>query len=576
MDIRTFFTTAPDPYQKQYEALRAHYVDGLTLKEVNQAFGFSVSYLKKLRFESAQAVKEGRNPFFIQRKPGPKGRSTKNDLIQDIINLRKQNHSIQDIQAVLCGQGHKLSLSCIDNILKDEGFAPLYRRTRQERNETALPRTLIPPETVPLKLEPEEFYTEKGAGPLVFLPLLEELGIIGAIDSAGYPGTSQISARSYVLSFLALKLIGNHRNAHDDKWNHDRGLGLFAGLNVLPKNASMSSYSYSITRTMNEKFLAKLVPLFDDPDSDDEFNLDFKTIPHWGDESVLENNWAGSKSKAIKSILSLIVQKPEQGILVYTDAEVKHRNQNSAVLEFVDFWKDAKGKCPKMLIFDSKFTTYENLSRLNKDDIKFLTLRRRGGNLKKTVQAIPESEWIKVKVEGRTRKHTHVSVHDSHCTLRHYDGEIRQIIIKNNGRENPAFLITNDLESPVSVLVRKYARRWLVEQEIAEQVGFFHLNQPSSSIVVKVDFDLTLSALAHNLYRKLASCLPGFEKCTVPTLFRSFLDTGAHVKIEEGKISISLKKKTHMPLLLSTSWMEKSTKLSWMGISISYQTGTVS
>lgn len=576
MDIRTFFTTQPDPYQKQYEALRAHYVDGLTLKEVNQAFGFSVSYLKKLRFESAQAVKEGRNPFFIQRKPGPKGRSTNDDLTHNVINLRKQNHSIKDIQAVLCSQGHKLSLSCIDNILKDEGFAPLYRRTRQERNETALPKTLISPETVSVKLVSEEFYTEKGAGPLVFLPLLEELGIIDAIDAASYPGTSQISARSYILSFLALKLIGNHRNAHDDKWNHDRGLGLFAGLNVLPKNASMSSYSYRVTRTMNAKFLAKLVPIFDDPNDPDEFNLDFKTIPHWGDESVLENNWAGSKSKAIKSILSLIVQKPEQGILVYTDAEIKHNTQNDAVLEFVDFWKDSKGKCPKMLIFDSKFTTYENLSRLNKDEIKFLTLRRRGGNLKKAAQAISEDEWTSVKVEGRTRKHTHVSVHDSRCTLRHYDGEIRQIIIKNNGRENPAFLITNDLESPVSMLVKKYARRWLVEQEIAEQVGFFHLNQPSSSIVVKVDFDLTLSALAHNLYRKLASRLPGFEKCTVPTLFRSFLDTGAHVKIEEGNITVSLKKKTHMPILLSTSWMENNTNLSWMGTSISYQTGTVS
>jgi transposase len=576
MDIKSFFITTPNLYQKQYEALRAHYVDGLSLKDVNQAFGFTVSYLKKLRSESAQAIRAGQNPFFIQRRSGPKGRSTKKDVIQDIINLRKQNHSIKDIQAILCAKGLKLSLSCIDNILKDEGFAPLYRRTRQERNETALPGTLISPEAVPLKFEAEEFYTEKGAGPLIFLPLLEELSIIDAIDNAGYPGTSQISARSYVLSFLALKLIGNHRNAHDDKWNLDRGLGLFAGLNVLPKNASMSSYSYRITRAMNEKFLAKLAPIFDDPDGEDEFNLDFKTIPHWGEESVLEKNWAGSKSKAIKSILSLIVQKPEQGILVYTDAEIKHRNQNSAVLEFVDFWKDAKGKCPKMLIFDSKFTTYENLSRLNKDGIKFLTLRRRGGSLKKSVEEIPEVEWIKTKVEGETRKHSLVSVHDSRCLLRHYDGEIRQIIIKNNGRENPAFLITNDLESPVNMLVRKYARRWLVEQEIAEQVGFFHLNQPSSSIVVKVDFDLTLSVLAHNLYRKLASRLPGFERSTVPTLFRSFLDTGAHVKIEKGKISVNLKKKTHMPILFSTSWISKSSKLSWTETSISYQVGTVS
>lgn len=576
MDIKSFFKDIPNICQRQYEALKAHYRDGCSLKEVSENFGFSISYLKKMRFEAAQSIKHGSNPFFIQRTRGPKSRFTKNEVIENVIALRKQNHSISDIHSILCAKGEKLSLSCIDNILKDEGFAPLYRRTRQERKETSVPKALIPPEAVELDFSPEEFYTERGAGPLIFLPLLEELRVVKAIKNAGYPGTSQIPAHAYVLSFLALKLIGNQRNAHDEVWNLDRGLGLFAGLNVLPKCASMSSYSYRVTRAMNSRFLAELAPMFDDQESEDEFNLDYKTIPHWGDKSVLENNWAGSKSKAIKSILSLIVQKPEQGILVYTNAEVKHRNQSDAVLEFVDFWKDSKGKCPKMLIFDSKFTTYKNLSCLNQDEIKFLTLRRRGGNLKKQADKIPDEEWAQVRVEGATRKHSLLSVHDSRCILRHYEGEVRQIIIKGNGRENPAFLITNDLSSPVSVLVRKYARRWLIEQEIAEQVSFFHLNQPSSSIVVKVDFDLTLSLLAHNLYRKLATRLLGFENCTVSTLFRNFLDTGAHVKIKGGKISVILKKKTHMPILLSTPWMTQASSLSWMETAIDYQVGTVS
>lgn len=576
MNVQSFFTNPPNAVQKQYEALRAHYVDGHPLKEIEKTFGFSINYLKKLRSQTAKAIREGNNPFFIQRKPGPKNRFTETSIVQSVVSLRKKNHSINDIQSILCARGKKLSLSCIDLILKDEGFDLLPRRTRQEQRETAIPDTLTPPETKTLKLKSEEFYTEKGAGPLLFLPLLEELGVIKAIAAAGYPGTSQVSAHSYVLSFLALKLIGNKRYAHDSKWNLDRGLGLFAGLNVLPKNASLSSYSYRITRAMNEKFLAALVPIFDSQEGEETFNLDFKTIPHWGDDSVLENNWAGSKSKAIKSILSLIVQRPDQGILVYTDAEIKHRNQNDAILEFVDFWKDARGNCPKMLIFDSKLITYRNLSLLNQDGIKFLTLRRRGENLKKSTEEIPAENWALVKVEGEKRKYPLLSVHDSRCSLRHYDGEIRQIIIKGNGHENPAFLITNDLDSSVSALVRKYARRWLVEQEIAEQVAFFHLNHPSSSIVVKVDFDLTLSLLAHNLYRKFASCLSGFENCTVSTLFRNFLDTGAHVRIKSDQISVILKKKTHMPILLATSWMQEESRLTWMGATINYRVGTIS
>jgi hypothetical protein len=577
MDIESFFKAPSNPRQKQYEALRAYYLEKIPLEKVLRAFGFTLSYFKKLCRESMQAIANGQNPFFMNRKPGPKTRFTHQDTIHHIVDLRKKNYSIADIQAILCAKEKKLSLSCINNLLKDEGFAPLPRRTRQERRKTVLPETLTAPTTETLSLSNEEFSSERGAGSLVFLPLLEQLGIVNAIEQAGYPGTSKISATSYVLSFLSLKIIGNQRYGCDEAWNLDRGLGLFAGLNVLPKTASLSSYSYRVTREMNRKFLVALSSIFNGPEPEkNEFNLDFKTIPHWGDESVLERNWAGSKSKAIKSLLALIVQKPDEGILAYTDAEIKHENQNEAVIEFVDFWKESHGKCPKMLIFDSKFTTYKNLSRLNADGIKFLTLRRRGKNLKKTVTDISEGDWMTIKVEGRTRNHSIIKVHESRCNLRHYDGEIRQIIIKNNGRENPTFLITNDFKNSIGTLVRKYAKRWLVEQEIAEQVSFFHMNQPSSSIVVKVDFDLTLSLLAHNLYRVLATHLCGFEHRTVPTLFRNFLDTGAHVEIKGKEIAVALKKKTHMPILFSAPWMMQNSHLSWMNASISFKIGTAS
>ena len=60
--------------------------------------------------------------------------------------------------------------------------------------------------------------------------------------------------------------------------------------------------------------------------------------------------------------------------------------------------------------------------------------------------------------------------------IRDYDKELRKIIITDYGREKPAFLISNDLDSDVKQLVKKYARRWLVEREIAEQIVFFHRN----------------------------------------------------------------------------------------------------
>ena len=130
-----------------------------------------------------------------------------------------------------------------------------------------------------------------------------------------------------------------------------------------------------------------------------DFNLDFKTIPHWEDASILEKNWSGMHTKAIKSVLALIVEEPSTGYIPYINAEIKPENQSEAVIEFVDFWRDSHGVAPKMLIFDYKFTTYEKLNILNKssEPIKFLTLRRRGKNLVERVEKIPESLCSRIK-----------------------------------------------------------------------------------------------------------------------------------------------------------------------------------
>ncbi|MCP4379194.1 MAG: transposase, partial [bacterium] len=168
---------------------------------------------------------------------------------------------------------------------------------------------------------------------------------------------------------------------------------------------------------------------------------------------------------------------------------------------------------PKLLIFDSKFTTYQQLNQINlsAENIKFLTLRRRGKKLIERAQALPNDQWQRINLSRTKGKYQRIRVHDGRCRLRHYEGDVRQVILTDHSRKKPTFLITNDFDMQVRDIVHKYARRWLVEQEIAEQIMFFQLNHPASSIVVKVDFDLTLSLLAHNLYRILAQHLPGFE-----------------------------------------------------------------
>ena len=72
-------------------------------------------------------------------------------------------------------------------------------------------------------------------------------------------------------------------------------------------------------------------------------------------------------------------------------------------------------------------------------------------------------------------------------------------------------------------------------------------------MVIKVDFDLTISLLTHNLYRIFASDLEGYSSCTPPqTLYQKFIHNSGKVKITDNKIIVKMKKKRHNPAILTS------------------------
>jgi hypothetical protein len=205
-------------------------------------------------------------------------------------------------------------------------------------------------------------------------------------------------------------------------------------------------------------------------------------------------------------------------------------------------------------------------------------LRRRSIKLLEQAEQIPDREWQGIKLNKNfKRKHRHLRVYDGRARLKDYQGELRQLIIKNNGREQPVFIITNDFEITTKQAVLKYAQRWLVEQAIAEQIEFYHLNRLNSSIVVKVDFDLTISLLADAVYKLFCIQIPGFEKCKTDKIYRSFIENYTYFKIENNKIDIRLNKKVHLPLLFETEFFNQETRVPWLnGASLTFGVATTS
>jgi hypothetical protein len=567
-DHQDFFVNPTNPTHKLYEALRAFYVDRLSSPDVAQKFGWSTNYFDKLRTQFHHALLSETPPqFFVEKTSGPTPLKLEETVKHQIIALRKKAYSILDIHAVLQAQGIHLSLRQIHKVLTTHGFPRLPKRTRQEKRRMQLPHTITPPKVTPLDLNacPRRQVTTRYGGLFFFLPFIRKLNLSSILQQAQYPATQQLSSHHHVFSLLFLKLLDKERLYHIDDVNLDAGAGLFAGLNRLPSSSTISSYSYTTDRHMNQRCLTGVYHAIQAlyPYSGD-ITLDFTAIPHWGDHSVLERNWNGSRGRALKSVLALVALDPETGFLPYGNADISHNTKNDAIFQFVDFWKATSPQPLKCLIFDAKFTTYENLSRLNHDGVKFITLRRRGTKIVQQANELPANKWNPVHLDARSRKYQTVKVHEAQMTLKGYDGTLRQVIVTDHGRQQPAFLITNDFRATQKTIVTKYARRTLVEKSINEQIHFFHLNLLSSSIVIKVDLDLTITLVAHTLYRMLAKTLSGFEQAEAKTIFRRFIDTTADIDINYPTIHVKVLKKAHYPILFEEELFQQSHVIPWL------------
>jgi len=553
MTPQEYFNRTTPIVKKQYDALREFFHYGVKAEVVAAKYGYTKqSFYWMVHTFKAQLGEDYRDPFFRPRSLGRSPKVYGSEIEQFVVDLRKSNYSCDDIVIMGQSHGYDLKYHYVYKFLQSQGFAPLYRRSRKEKTTLENPIEQAPRCIELVERKPEQFNTGN-IGILCFLPLIRKYEIDQAIVKSHYPGTAQIHPLSSILSFVALKLSNVKRYSKDDLWCMDRGSGLFAGLNVLPKTAWFSSYSDRVTREMNHEFLQQLHHIWHSHGLlSDTWNLDFTSIPYWGEQEPMENNWSGKRGKALASMLAVLAESPDSGLIDYGDTTLSHDNQDAVVLEFLDFYKKSSPDADlKYLVFDSKFTNYENLFKLDQKDVHFITIRRRGKNILKEIEDIASHEWKLIKVDSAGGKKRTLKVNDRKTYLPGYRKEVRQIIMQSNGREKPALIITNDFNVKVSEVVVRYAHRWLVEKTISEQIEFFHLNRLSSSMVIKVDFDLTMSILAYNLYRLFASETGKYASLTAPKIFDKLISNSGTVKVNEVMIEVIMKKKRSMPVLLT-------------------------
>jgi hypothetical protein len=562
-DISQVFLEPANATHRQYEALRAFFVEGISSAEVARSFGYTSGSFRVLVHQFRQ---NPRRDFFLTPAKGPHSAPKADPLRDCVIALRKQNLSIYDISRNLAHQGHPLSPVAVGQILKEEGFARLPRRADDERPSGSRPTTAAVADIRQLDLSPRSFRTKFG-GLFLFLPMLASIPLDRILKKSGFPGTDMIPPGSAMRSLLALKLFGTARHGHVMSVVLDKGLALFAGLNVIPKRSFLTEYSCRINPACYPELMRRW---FDAAGQlglprGHSFDLDFHTIPFHGDDALIERHYVSKRSRRQKGILAFLAQDAETRVFCYANGELRKDQQNDEVLRFVRFWKERTGRYPQELIFDSKLTTYANLNELDRLGIQFITLRRRSPGLMREIDQTPSSAWRRIELKGISRKYKHPRILDGRIALADYDSPLRQVIATDLGHEEPTILLTNQLTKPAAKLVGRYAQRMIIENSIADGIDFFHMDALSSAVAMKVNCDLQLTLMASSLYRLLAGRIgQGYEHTESRHLFQDFVDAAAKVTITESEIVVRYQKRAHNPLLVAAGFDRTDTVIPWL------------
>ena len=561
-----FFLHPKSARQRQYDALRDYYLNDLSQKEASEKYGYSISTFQTL----VRDFKNRKIVFFPAVKMGPKKKQMPDTIKEKIIKLRKENHSIYEIRDILKRDGFSWSLDSISRILREDGFSKLPRRTMLECGLTKK-KMLIPPIASQLNFEELNQYRFECpvGGIFYFIPYILKTNLHGQILESSFPETTKLSKINSIFSILAMKLIGHERLSRIDEYNFDTGFGFFAGLNVPPKNQATSTYSYRVdqqaTQTFLENFISNINSNFNQFYQGKTINLDFHAIPHYGDKSIMDNNWVGSKHQSLKSALTFLAQDGESKMLIYENADIEQKDAPNEIMNFVNYWLRIKGIIDQTLVFDSKLTTYEKLEELDEINIKFITLRRRGKKLIDNAKKIPDYDWHAVDLKKPKRKHNKFKIAESEIILPRTKLKVRQLIFKDHGREEPTFLVTNNFDIPIETLALYYSNRWLIENKISEIVDFFNLNALSSPFMIRIYFDVALTVIADTFYKLLAQDLKRFEDCTPKTIFHDFINCSCKGIVQGNDVKINMKKKKTTPLFKSNELFQRSYEVPWWG-----------
>ena len=553
---KRFFLEPSSPKQRQYEALRAYFAEELPSAQAARTFGYTPGSFQVMchRFR-----REPTPSFFLTPQPGPRSQPKKSAARDLVVELRKRNHSVYEISELLKSRNLGLSPTAVREVLKAEGFAALPRRLDEERPDRPRPSAEAAADVRQLSLAPRRFETACG-GLFLFVPGLVALALDGLATSAALPGSKMIPASHALRSMLALKLWSIEHRSHVMPHVADQGLSLLAGLNVIPKRGFLCEYTSRVGHQQIVELQAAYYKQIDGLWEGESFNLDFHSIPYYGEHPLVQCHFVAMRSRRQKSVLTFLAQDLDARAFCYSNADLRKGEESEEIFKFIAFRKRVHGTLPRHLVFDSKLTTLANLARLDKMGITFMTLRARLPSLKKEVALLSASAFREIELDVPTRKYRFPKVYER--TVQIDKRNFRELFIKDLGHEEPTILLTNDRKSAKNLITR-YAKRMLIENALSDAVRFFHMNALSSAVGIKVDFDMALLVIASGLYRQLAKKMRGYADAQAGHIFRDLIDMPATVTVGTSEVMVRFHRRAHLPIIIDSGMLDSPVKVPW-------------
>jgi hypothetical protein len=125
----------------------------------------------------------------------------------------------------------------------------------------------------------------------------------------------------------------------------------------MPKKSFLSEYSSRIT----PQKVARLLALWHDHLAGEailggqSLNLDFHSVPYFGEHPLVESHYLSKRSRRQPSILAFLAQDAESQVFCYSNADIRKGEEAEEVFRFIKFWKRQRGRVPDHLVFQANY-----------------------------------------------------------------------------------------------------------------------------------------------------------------------------------------------------------------------------